>query len=1397
MKKKFNKKLVWLLVLTLLLCIIPAAYVLAKTVAAQEAETVFFYVTNADGKEILVRAAPIDEIRKLSHPNPKDGENYANSSIDSLPTICYAEAQGFTTDELIQYLNQHLKNTGSEMGQLTYKGQDIMRFMADDSMGRWTRYYTAEELNGVERKYVKGLYDYWNEDYFDYEDWYDTWYEDFDLEYEETLRYKAQAWAAGEEMPALLSPVSNSGRVMMYHDETSAGIAKYVEDNGGVVKGCLRDVLDTDKALTLYIPTSEDQFMKGERTTSENFKWIFAIKLDMEDPPTVQSKGTVPAAVPTYELIESGDKTLLKVTLTSPMDGATIYYNDGTDSSKLTAQTKYEEPFTIDVTGKTDENLSSNPIKYYTRTVREGYDDKGQQEMYYYQSAPKLLSFNNSPFGKDVVFTADDEVTQDEWSAWTNKITKITLGYPDKTSEDLTSGQYRIDNENKTITFSKDLFETKARYNFTIEAAEYATLRTYRNIKDAAPEITMAASYPMNEDIVLTFDDPTQGYHSRITVKINGKSVSTTYLDRSEPGKLTIKANYFDYDKCVLKEPGEYTLELTNTNYGPDIQTLTLIIRKVVELTAGTVTGNPGDTVEVPIALTSSGEVAGGMYDLSFDSSLLTYKQTVAGDDIATSFRTVSNQLENGDIRVLHNRLARENRIPAGTVVIAVIQFEVAAGASPGAACALELTGVGFHDGDRVRLPVTANNGQFSVPETPPALASDTTDNTVGQAVEITFTDNEAWRSAISGVKVNGTALPAEQYTISAGKISIAATVFTEAGTYLITVQAAGYNDATVTQMMNRSAEEELAAAKTAAKNELDSYKNPADYRQAQKDELAAAVAAGKNAIDAAVDIAGVNSALATAKAAIDEIKTDAQLTAEELAAAKTEAKDELESYNNAADYREAQKAELAAAITAGKSAIDAAADIAGVNSALAAAKAAIDEIKTDAQLTAEELAAAKGAAKNELDNYKDPQDYRKAQQAELAAAITAGKSAIDAAADIAGVNSALADAKAAIDKIKTDAQLTAEELAAAKGAAKNELDNYKHPNDYSEAQQAELAAAIAAGKSAIDAAVDIEGVHSALAAAKAAIDEIKTDAQLVNEQRLGGDDRYATAVKVSQAGWTTAGTVILARGDDFADAVAGVPFAHQLNAPILLTQTNSIVSATIEEITRLKAERVIVLGGPGAISDDVMGELEGRGLVVERIQGADRYETAFRIAECMVREGAEFDTAIIAVGTNFADALAASSYAAMRGQPILLTDTNYLPQATKDAISNLGIKNTVVCGGPGAVSESVFAQLPNPKRVYGNDRYLTALELAKEFMPKSTKHVYVATGLNFPDAVAGGVLAAKNNSGVLLVQGNQTVPIQQIQDFYVEHGFTGATMFGGSSVVSSELEQWFKDNSR
>ncbi|MDR2686548.1 MAG: hypothetical protein LBB75_02255, partial [Oscillospiraceae bacterium] len=117
---------------------------------------------------------------------------------------------------------------------------------------------------------------------------------------------------------------------------------------------------------------------------------------------------------------------------------------------------------------------------------------------------------------------------------------------------------------------------------------------------------------------------------------------------------------------------------------------------------------------------------------------------------------------------------------------------------------------------------------------------------------------------------------------------------------------------------------------------------------------------------------------------------------------AKTDAKAALDTYKNAAAYRAAQQADLAAAITAGKAAIDAGTDIAGVNTALANAKVEMDAIKTDAQLTAEETAAALAQAKTDakaaLDTYKDAAVYRAAQQAELAAAITAGKAAIDEA---------------------------------------------------------------------------------------------------------------------------------------------------------------------------------------------------------------------------------------------------------------------------------------------------------------------------------------------------------------------------------------------------------------
>jgi DMSO/TMAO reductase YedYZ molybdopterin-dependent catalytic subunit len=85
---------------------------------------------------------------------------------------------------------------------------------------------------------------------------------------------------------------------------------------------------------------------------------------------------------------------------------------------------------------------------------------------------------------------------------------------------------------------------------------------------------------------------------------------------------------------------------------------------------------------------------------------------------------------------------------------------------------------------------------------TAPDLTPDTTGNEIGQAADITFTDDADWRAAITGITVNGSALTAGQYTVTAGNINIIADVFTAAGDYAVAVKAGGYSVASVMQNM-------------------------------------------------------------------------------------------------------------------------------------------------------------------------------------------------------------------------------------------------------------------------------------------------------------------------------------------------------------------------------------------------------------------------------------------------------------------------------------------------------------------------------------------------------------------------------------------------------------------
>ena len=282
---------------------------------------------------------------------------------------------------------------------------------------------------------------------------------------------------------------------------------------------------------------------------------------------------------------------------------------------------------------------------------------------------------------------------------------------------------------------------------------------------------------------------------------------------------------------------------------------------------------------------------------------------------------------------------------------------------------------------------------------------------------------------------------------------------------------------------------------------------------------------------------------------------------------------------------------------------------------------------------------------------------------------------------------------------------------------------------------------------------------------------------------RISGKDRYETAVQISKAGWDTANTVVLARGDDFPDALAGGPLAYKLDSPILLTDKNKLNAVTKGEITRLKAKKVIILGGTGAISKSVAEELGRLKIEVERISGKDRFETSVKIANKL---GGNPKKAIIAYGWNFPDALAIAPYAARQGYPILLTNKEEIPSSVNKALS--GIKETTIVGGTGVISSKVEKSLTKPTRISGKERYSTAVEILKE-VDLDQRRIFFTNGTNFADALTGSVLAAKYNAPLLLVESKNIPSVITGNVSSLEHFY----LLGGNGAINEDLVPSFQ----
>lgn len=283
----------------------------------------------------------------------------------------------------------------------------------------------------------------------------------------------------------------------------------------------------------------------------------------------------------------------------------------------------------------------------------------------------------------------------------------------------------------------------------------------------------------------------------------------------------------------------------------------------------------------------------------------------------------------------------------------------------------------------------------------------------------------------------------------------------------------------------------------------------------------------------------------------------------------------------------------------------------------------------------------------------------------------------------------------------------------------------------------------------------------------------------------LAGPTRFDTAQQVSSSSYASAATAILVKATDFPDALAAGPLAYALQAPILLTATDTLSEVTRQELIRLGVQKVIILGGTLVINSSVEMTLRET-YEVERIAGDTRYTTAMLAANRLKEVVGAPTTIVMTSGTSYADALSAGSYAAINHFPLILTNGTSVLQHDLDFIAANGVSSVLLMGGPTIISTAVENLLKNRglavTRVYGASRYDTSAAMAAQYFPTAT-HAIAANGGTFADALSAIPFAAQLNAPILLVRKDyvdasirsylETTPVHTIN------------VIGGDQVVS------------
>lgn len=293
---------------------------------------------------------------------------------------------------------------------------------------------------------------------------------------------------------------------------------------------------------------------------------------------------------------------------------------------------------------------------------------------------------------------------------------------------------------------------------------------------------------------------------------------------------------------------------------------------------------------------------------------------------------------------------------------------------------------------------------------------------------------------------------------------------------------------------------------------------------------------------------------------------------------------------------------------------------------------------------------------------------------------------------------------------------------------------------------------------------------------------------------RIAGADRFAAAVNISKAGYpATAPVVYLTTGLNYPDALSAAPAAVKEGGPLLLTQPTQLPTVVSDEIARLQPSKIVIVGGPNSVAPSIESALQGLSWAPEvvRLGGADRFEASRNIVEYAFAPGS-VSTAYVATGLNFPDALSASGAGGALNRPVLLVNGGQpsLDADTETLLAELGVTSVLIAGGPNSVSPGIekdLASVAPVTRLTGPTRYQASVAINRAAFDVAAD-VYLATGANFPDALAGAALAGAKGSPLYVT--SPTCVTAELMEDLVAFGTERVTLLGGPQSLPAWIAQ-------